>query len=44
VIDASELTPFVTWGTNPGPGRPLGARARPASYDGRRRAVRPSGP
>jgi 3-isopropylmalate/(R)-2-methylmalate dehydratase large subunit len=25
VIDASELTPFVTWGTNPGQGLPLGA-------------------
>ncbi|MDN5790986.1 MAG: 3-isopropylmalate dehydratase large subunit [Micrococcales bacterium] len=23
-IDASELTPFVTWGTNPGQGLPLG--------------------
>jgi 3-isopropylmalate/(R)-2-methylmalate dehydratase large subunit len=25
VIDASEVTPFVTWGTNPGQGVPLGA-------------------
>ncbi|MFC0041282.1 3-isopropylmalate dehydratase large subunit [Actinomadura rayongensis] len=25
VIDASTLTPFVTWGTNPGQGLPLGA-------------------
>lgn len=25
VIDAAELTPFVTWGTNPGQGVPLGA-------------------
>jgi 3-isopropylmalate/(R)-2-methylmalate dehydratase large subunit len=25
VLDASELTPFVTWGTNPGQGLPLGA-------------------
>ena len=25
VIDASELTPFVTWGTNPGQGLPLSA-------------------
>ena len=25
VIDASQLTPFVTWGTNPGQGLPLGA-------------------
>ncbi|MFT4201483.1 3-isopropylmalate dehydratase large subunit [Gordonia sp. (in: high G+C Gram-positive bacteria)] len=24
-IDASQLTPFVTWGTNPGQGAPLGA-------------------
>jgi 3-isopropylmalate/(R)-2-methylmalate dehydratase large subunit len=24
VLDASELTPFVTWGTNPGQGVPLG--------------------
>ncbi len=26
VIDASELTPFVTWGTNPGQGLPLASR------------------
>src|SRR5699024_4323446 len=25
VIDATELTPFVTWGTNPGQGLPLSA-------------------
>jgi 3-isopropylmalate/(R)-2-methylmalate dehydratase large subunit len=25
IIDASELTPFVTWGTNPGQGVPLAA-------------------
>jgi 3-isopropylmalate/(R)-2-methylmalate dehydratase large subunit len=25
VIDAAEVTPFVTWGTNPGQGVPLGA-------------------
>ena len=25
-IDATELTPFVTWGTNPGQGLPLGER------------------
>ncbi|AXI79580.1 3-isopropylmalate dehydratase large subunit [Peterkaempfera bronchialis] len=32
-IDASELTPFVTWGTNPGQGAPLGASVPdPASY------------
>ncbi|RAJ34149.1 3-isopropylmalate/(R)-2-methylmalate dehydratase large subunit [Kitasatospora sp. SolWspMP-SS2h] len=24
-VDATELTPFVTWGTNPGQGAPLGA-------------------
>ncbi|MDN3356672.1 3-isopropylmalate dehydratase large subunit [Actinomadura sp. DC4] len=34
VIDASELTPFVTWGTNPGQGAPLGASVPdPAEYD-----------
>ncbi len=34
VIDASELTPFVTWGTNPGQGAPIGdAVPDPASYD-----------
>ncbi|MDL4771709.1 MULTISPECIES: 3-isopropylmalate dehydratase large subunit [Thermomonosporaceae] len=34
VIDAAELTPFVTWGTNPGQGLPLGASVPdPASYD-----------
>ncbi|MBW4716612.1 3-isopropylmalate dehydratase large subunit [Saccharothrix obliqua] len=26
VLDADELTPFVTWGTNPGQGLPLGDR------------------
>ena len=32
-IDAAELTPFVTWGTNPGQGVPLGAEVPdPASY------------
>ncbi|NED67269.1 3-isopropylmalate dehydratase large subunit, partial [Streptomyces sp. SID10244] len=25
-IDATKLTPFVTWGTNPGQGLPLAAR------------------
>ncbi len=25
-LDAAQLTPFVTWGTNPGQGVPLGAR------------------
>ncbi|WP_285665408.1 3-isopropylmalate dehydratase large subunit [Actinorhabdospora filicis] len=33
VIDAAELTPFVTWGTNPGQGVPLGAEVPdPASF------------
>jgi 3-isopropylmalate/(R)-2-methylmalate dehydratase large subunit len=32
VIDASELTPFVTWGTNPGQGVPLSASV-PAPED-----------
>ncbi len=32
VLDASEMTPFVTWGTNPGQGVPLGA-AVPAPSD-----------
>ena len=27
VLDASEMTPFVTWGTNPGQGVPLGGAA-----------------
>jgi 3-isopropylmalate/(R)-2-methylmalate dehydratase large subunit len=32
-IDASTLTPFVTWGTNPGQGAPLGGTVPdPASY------------
>ncbi|MFE7592269.1 3-isopropylmalate dehydratase large subunit [Kitasatospora sp. NPDC057512] len=32
-IDASELTPFVTWGTNPGQGAPLGSNVPdPASF------------
>ncbi|HEU5427546.1 MAG TPA: 3-isopropylmalate dehydratase large subunit [Actinocrinis sp.] len=32
-IDAAALTPFVTWGTNPGQGVPLGDRVPdPASY------------
>jgi 3-isopropylmalate/(R)-2-methylmalate dehydratase large subunit len=34
VIDAAELAPFVTWGTNPGQGVALnGAVPDPASYD-----------
>jgi 3-isopropylmalate/(R)-2-methylmalate dehydratase large subunit len=32
VVDAAEVTPFVTWGTNPGQGVPLGA-AVPAPDD-----------
>jgi 3-isopropylmalate/(R)-2-methylmalate dehydratase large subunit len=33
VIDAAELAPFVTWGTNPGQGAPLSASVPdPASY------------
>ncbi|MDH2416962.1 3-isopropylmalate dehydratase large subunit [Nocardioides sp. CER19] len=32
VLDAAEVTPFVTWGTNPGQGAPLGA-AVPAPED-----------
>ncbi|KQV17782.1 MULTISPECIES: 3-isopropylmalate dehydratase large subunit [unclassified Kitasatospora] len=33
VIDATQLTPFVTWGTNPGQGAPLGANVPdPASF------------
>ena len=32
VLDAAEVTPFVTWGTNPGQGVPLGA-AVPAPED-----------
>ncbi|GAA1174906.1 3-isopropylmalate/(R)-2-methylmalate dehydratase large subunit [Kitasatospora gansuensis] len=32
-IDATQLTPFVTWGTNPGQGAPLGANVPdPASF------------
>ncbi len=34
VLDASEMTPFVTWGTNPGQGVPLGAKVpSPADFD-----------
>jgi 3-isopropylmalate/(R)-2-methylmalate dehydratase large subunit len=32
VLDASEMTPFVTWGTNPGQGVPLGGSV-PAPED-----------
>jgi 3-isopropylmalate/(R)-2-methylmalate dehydratase large subunit len=34
VLDAAEITPFVTWGTNPGQGVPLGASVpRPEDFD-----------
>jgi 3-isopropylmalate/(R)-2-methylmalate dehydratase large subunit len=34
VLDASELSPFVTWGTNPGQGAPLSAAVPdPASFE-----------
>ncbi|MGX1670457.1 3-isopropylmalate dehydratase large subunit [Streptomyces sp. NPDC055400] len=34
VIDATKLTPHVTWGTNPGQGAPLGASVPdPASFE-----------
>src|SRR3712207_3416033 len=34
VIDASEMTPFVTWGTNPGQGVPLSASVPdPGSFE-----------
>ncbi|ABL82800.1 MULTISPECIES: 3-isopropylmalate dehydratase large subunit [unclassified Nocardioides] len=34
VLDASTMTPFVTWGTNPGQGVPLGGSVPdPAQYD-----------
>jgi 3-isopropylmalate/(R)-2-methylmalate dehydratase large subunit len=34
VLDASEMTPFVTWGTNPGQGVPLsGSVPFPEQYD-----------
>ncbi|WP_017934073.1 3-isopropylmalate dehydratase large subunit [Nocardioides sp. Iso805N] len=33
VLDAAEITPFVTWGTNPGQGAPLGANVpNPADF------------
>jgi 3-isopropylmalate/(R)-2-methylmalate dehydratase large subunit len=41
-IDASTLTPYVTWGTNPGQGLPIGERVPdPASFadEGDRRAA-----
>ena len=34
VLDASTMTPFVTWGTNPGQGAPLGASIpRPEDFE-----------
>src|SRR5215213_10496340 len=34
VLDASTMTPFVTWGTNPGQGVPLGANVpSPDDFD-----------
>jgi 3-isopropylmalate/(R)-2-methylmalate dehydratase large subunit len=34
VVDAASMTPFVTWGTNPGQGVPLGGSVPdPESYD-----------
>ncbi|WP_205474275.1 3-isopropylmalate dehydratase large subunit [Nocardioides sp. SYSU D00038] len=34
VLDAGEMTPFVTWGTNPGQGVPLGASVpSPEDFD-----------
>jgi 3-isopropylmalate/(R)-2-methylmalate dehydratase large subunit len=34
VLDAAEVTPFVTWGTNPGQGAPLGAAVPdPADFE-----------
>jgi 3-isopropylmalate/(R)-2-methylmalate dehydratase large subunit len=34
VLDASEMTPFVTWGTNPGQGVPLGGTVPdPVAFD-----------
>jgi len=34
ILDASSMTPFVTWGTNPGQGVPLGSVIPdPASFD-----------
>jgi 3-isopropylmalate/(R)-2-methylmalate dehydratase large subunit len=41
-VDAAALTPFVTWGTNPGQGAPLGASVpdpAQASDDGERSAI-----
>jgi 3-isopropylmalate/(R)-2-methylmalate dehydratase large subunit len=39
-IDAAALTPYVTWGTNPGQGAPIAATVPdPAAYDGSDRAA-----
>ena len=40
-IDASALTPFVTWGTNPGQGAPQGSGSRSARSSRTRRSHRP---
>ncbi len=40
VLDASTMTPFVTWGTNPGQGVPLGGSVPfPADFDEADRAL-----
>ena len=39
-IDADALTPFVTWGTNPGQGLPLGERRAGPRADRRRERAR----
>ena len=39
-IDADALTPFVTWGTNPGQGLPLGERVPDPERDRRRERAR----
>ena len=39
-IDADALTPFVTWGTNPGQGLPLGERGARPGRDRRRERAR----
>ena len=45
VIDASELAPFVTWGTNPGQGLPLSATVPvPDAFADPRSARPPSAP
>lgn len=45
VIEAAELSPFVTWGTNPGQGAPLSADVPdPASYEDASSASPPKRP